>query len=90
MYDAPALNVRLRDNMLELDQHAHDGGSGSGTRSLGATATGLTLLYFRDGTAPAAPTGTITVLFTSGSMLGHRASGGAALMLTSTAHTHGY
>lgn len=90
MYDAPALNVRLRDNLTELDQHDHSGGSGSGTRALGGSATGFTVVYFRDGAAPAAPTGTITVLFTSGSMLGHRSSGGAALMLTSTAHTHGY
>lgn len=90
MYDAVALNARLRDNLKALDGHAHDGGSGSGTRSLGGSATGFTVLYFADGAAPAAPTGTITVLFTSGSMLGHRSSGGAALMLTSTAHTHGY
>lgn len=91
--DSGSLNTKWRDNFNALGQlagHDHSGGSGSGTRSLGGSATGLTVLYFADAAAPAAPTGTITVLFTSGSMLGHRSSGGAALMLTSTAHTHGY
>ena len=90
MVDAARMNQDVRDNISALDQHLHGGGSGSGSRSLGGSGTGLTILYFANAAAPAAPTGTLTMLFTSGSLLGHLSSGGAALMFTSTAHTHAY
>lgn len=90
MVDAPALNTDLRDNLEELDLHSHGGGgSGSGTAVLGGTA-GLTVAYFADAATPAAPTGTLTSIFTSGSMLGWRGSGLAASFATVDTHTHGY
>ena len=89
LIDAPGMNTYWSNNFSELDQNDHGGGSGSGTRALGGTV-GLTTVTFANAAAPAAPTGTLTRLFSSGSMLGWRSSGGTARMGVDTNHTHGY
>lgn len=90
MIDSPWLNTYLRDNMLVAGTHEHAStGSGEGTRGLGGTA-GLAQVILAQAAAPSAPTGTLTKVFASGSMLGWISSGGTARMGVDTNHTHGY
>ena len=84
---AAQLNEQIRDNLEELDFHDHSGGSGSGTRALGGT-TGLTQMIFADAAAPAAPTGTLTAVFSTTGSIGWRPAGGGALYLAASGHEH--
>ncbi len=81
---ASILNSALRDNLLELDLHAHGGGSGSGTAALG----NLVSFTMIDAAAVAAPGGTLSVVFTSGTQAFIRSGGGAARNLTDINHEH--
>lgn len=74
--------------MNELALHDHSGGSGSGTRALGGSATGLTVVYIRDGAAPGTPTGTISAVFTTGSRLAMLSSGGTVVLFATSGHEH--
>jgi len=82
------LDTHLRDNLNELALHDHSGGSGSGTRALGGSATGLVSIYLRDGAAPGTPTGTISVVYTTGSRLAMLSSGGTAVLFATSGHEH--
>lgn len=86
--DETDFNQDIRDNLNALAQHDHSGGSGSGTKTLGGTV-GLTTVTFADAAVPAAPTGTLTTVFTTGSTVGIRSSGGTARILADTSHEHG-
>lgn len=67
--------------------HDHSGGSGQGTRALGG-ATGLASVTFADAPAPAAPTGTLTTVYTTGSRLAVISSGGTQVLLAIGGHEH--
>ena len=84
MVSHTTLNTDLRDNLNELVLHRHSGGSGSGSAALGS----LTTVTFIDAAAPAAPGGTLTRLFSTGTTVGIRAGVGAALIFSNSTHTH--
>lgn len=83
------MDTELRDNLNELALHDHSGGSGSGTRSLGGSATGLITVYMRDGAGPGTPTGTISAVFTTGSRIAMHSSGGTVVLFATSGHEHG-
>jgi hypothetical protein len=78
------LNIDLRDNSNELAVHSHGGGSGSGAATLG----NLTMVTMVDAAAPAAPGGTLSRLFSSGTILGIRSASGAARIFSVVTHDH--
>lgn len=82
----PALfNTHIRDNELFLDTHAHGGGSGDGSSSLGD----LVKETFTDAAAPAAPGASKTVIFAESGVPKYRAgAAGATKILSDEDHVH--
>ena len=80
---AAQLNTDIRDNLNELALHSHMGGSGSGTAALG----NLVSVTYIDAAAPSAPGGTLTVVYTSATVLAWRNAGGTFQASTS-GHEH--
>lgn len=79
------LNTEIRDNLLVVSQHAHDGTAGEGADDL----SGVDTITLDDGTAPAAPGASKTVVWAEGGRLQKRAgASGAAEELSVTGHAH--
>lgn len=79
------LNAQVRDNFLNLDQHAHGGAAGDGASSMG----NLVKATFTDAAAPAAPGAGKTAVYTNAGTVHFRAGGaGSDLTISDTTHTH--
>ena len=65
---AAQLNQHLRDNMLVLDAHGHDGSAGNGDTTLG----NLVKATFTDAAAPSAPGAGLTVIYAVSGRLHYR------------------
>ncbi len=80
------MNQEVRDNLLALDQHGHDGTGGDGAKIL---ENGVTRFTFTDAVAPAAPGAGLTVIYTTSGEIHYRAgAGGSDVQISNANHGH--
>ena len=85
VYDTgPGLNEQIRDNLLVLDVHAHDGTPGGGGQTLGD----LVKMTYTDAVAPSAPAAGLTSFFSTSGRFWYRPNGGAAVQLADADDLH--
>lgn len=83
---ATDLNAQIRDNFIVLGTHAHGtAGTGAGTQQVGG------LIWMDEAVAaPAAPAGTLVILYAQASTrLSFIASDGVHRHISDSTHTHG-
>ena len=80
----PGLNEQIRDNLLVLDTHGHDGTGGDGSTTLG----NLVKKTYADAAAPSAPAAGLTSFFATSGRFYYRVNGGSAVQLADANDLH--